>query len=1050
MAKDVKKEMTLEQALKILRGDIFNCPSAQLEEALRVVREKDPTNPLLSETTKLMESFKQENNLQENNPEVYAKNFQDLDDISEKYSFQNFLKAKSNSDIASYVKQTELYADHKAGQQITDAKVKTNYLSLLFEGAKLKAQTSLAGDPKFEKLKPASKAKAFRAQVKTIFFADFAQTAIASSMEKPTTSEQKIGSEAYRNYVVRQSKKAAEIFNGLVSGGKKIRIKTDSILTACADTAVRVENYIGVLRQKAQNSVTNAAAKTKNAVQDGVASARERFNLLADSLQQKKNKFEALANQVSENRYEIWKNIKGSFSDNKFKLIGNVAANAAFGYWTAAAAAGTVAAGAAAPVMVPALAAYAAYHAAGAWVFPVVAEMRKINRKRREAGEEPLKFTAQLKQAWQNKMSKPKDKRSYLIGGILNTGLAVAGFAWLKDGVEAADNAKMLVEGAQEGLNVTLAANIAETKHAISVSRAAVPTVAQLVNAGISYAASVNDPDNKEKAAEFKQDATAALIGAGFNVLFQGMGFAHGEHAESAITPDTELLKDAEAVSVVDSSAVHSQDSTGGVKGFFGRIFGHKEKVDSLHAVNNVNLTTAPADSNVVAASGNAVDSIAADLPVKAGDANLVEDAGGLQGVQMNGIFPSSFTSQEEMGISEKQFNILVQTTEGTLKAATGDEVTLDRAYVNLENAMENFPDKTKEEVLYKFNRLYAFMRKAYDVGDGTLRETPSGSEYLQSRFESMNIAGMDDGKMASLVSFAKENSYAGKADLQEGLNELFPEGLDKKTMGTLVATIQSNQRFYQHSEEMEALINLLGCGKELSAEQAFKLNALLDKTDELLSTGRENTVLTGLNLNTADCNNDEGEWRRLVTPRVPEEKVEVVKVEPIVPEEKEEVVIPLPEIPVPGDVEVPEEETVIIDDELQMREDIIAVAPMAAPRQVPVEEEVLQPQPKVRKVVVTGMSQLQGENEADKEKWLDDDRASKMLKRASSHEDRHVARAGKRVAEPLKEEQNVQQVEKVVATSNSQFTGAEDAHKREAVNSRKAARMLKRRGNSY
>ena len=820
MAKETTGKMTFDEALKILKGDIYLCPLSQLQEAMRIVREQDPTNPALKDALNALKSFETENNLTEDSAKVYADNYKKMEENTADLTFEEF-RAK-NKDIADILDRVEIIDGKGDQEKIVDDKTKNEYLSLLFDGAKMKAEAILAGNKDFANMSKTERNNILKDEIKTIFFADFAQTTIASSLDKPTKEEQVIGSPEYRDFVNRQSKKATEVFGSILQGKEKIKMTVDSILSCCAETAVQIERYISALQRKAQTFVNQAVDKAKAAGK----TVESEFSKLAASLQRKKNKFEELANHISKNRYEIWKIIKGSFSDNKFKLIGNVAANAAFGYWTAAAAAGAAGA-AAAPVLVPAIAAYAAYHTAGAWVYPIIAEMRRINRKKKEKGETPLKFMDALKQAWKNKMNSRKDKRSYIIGGVLNTGLAVAGFAWLKDGLEAADAANTLVGGAKDGLNVSLASNIAETRHAISLGRAGTATVAQLTDASIAYAVAVKDPDNKEKSTEFKQAATSALIGLGFNVVFQELGFSRGQsNAEAAVSSDAPVN--------VETPEKQNRGS------WLGRLFGVKDSTAT--------------DTTVVQAQGGST---------VASQANVVSDASAEN--TDGGLFPRTYTSREEMGISRREYNILVQTTEGTLKSATGDEVTLDRVYRNLEGSMDQFPGKTKEEIIYKFNRLYAFMRKAYEVGDGTLRETPSGHDYLEKRFDRLDL-GLNEDQMRNLVSFAEENTYAGKGEIKNGLKELFPNEFDNKETSSIITIIHSNQRFYQYQQEMEALIGLLGCGNKISAQQALAVNNMLDKTDAILATGTENTQLTGLSL-AKDCHDDDGQWRRIDRP---------------------------------------------------------------------------------------------------------------------------------------------------------------------------------------
>lgn len=958
-------KMSTDEALSILKGDIYAYSYGKVQEAVALLKEKDPTNPVLKAFLERQSSFEKQNNLQSNNAQEYEDNTKNIEDVVSKYSFDKFLDAKDNKDIADYVIKTEVQ-DSVSGKKLDD-KGKKNYLNLLFEGAKIKAQTLLSGSEDFAKMSKTAQIKAVKDEIKTIFFADFAQTAIASSLEKPNKSEQRLGSQAYKQYILRQTQKAQEVFGDIVEGGKKIKIKTDNILSSCADTAVNIENYVRALRYKAQenlakvskDAVKGISAGAKNLADKATAGAQkiadkateeakdladkaaieaqkiaaktaDKFTLLANNIQNKKNKLEQLANKISDNRYEIWKNIKGSFHDNKIKLFGNVAANAAFGFWTAAAASGAAVAGVgAAPVLVPAIAVYAAYHAAGAWVYPVVAEMRKINRKRKEDGQKALPFKQALKQAWHNKMSSRKDKRAYIVGGVVNTGLAVAGFAWLKDGLEAADTVNTLVGGAKEGLNVTLASNIAETRHAISLGRSGAATVAQLTDAAIAYGVSVNDPNNKEKANEFKQTAIAALAGAGLNIAFQGWGFAHGQNHPAEILSNTQTTT---------ASETTAEGRSGWLKNLWQSIVKPADKPDT-----SASDIVPPAE--IVKPDTTAVQTVVE--PQVPASAEI-------------SVFPDKYSP--DMGISKNEYNILVTTTEGTLKSATGEQITLDRAYTNLDAAMANFPDKTKEEIMYKFNRLYAFMRKAYEVGDGTLRETPSGADYLENKFETLNLK-LDDDKMSVLVQFAQKNTYADKAELTKGLKELFPEGLSAKDNAAIITTIHSNQRFYQHQEEMEALINLLGCGEQITAKQAVAINKLLDNTDALLATGKENTQLTGLSL-AKDCHDDDGEWVRVATQ------------EPVIPQAPD----------IDTDIKVDNDDIHVDNAPLNLTQDDFHVDRMEyEPEPARMPMSYIEPEPKqkqVRKVIITGMSQLEGENAPEKEKVLDSKRAARLLKR--------------------------------------------------------------------
>jgi hypothetical protein len=221
--------------------------------------------------------------------------------------------------------------------------------------------------------------------------------------------------------------------------------------------------------------------------------------------------------------------------------------------------------------------------------------------------------------------------------------------------------------------------------------------------------------------------------------------------------------------------------------------------------------------------------------------------------------FPTEYSA--DMGISERQYQTLVDTWEGTLKE---EGQSLDRAYASLTDDVmaENFPGKTREEVLYKFNRLYGFMRRAYPAGNGTLRETAHGEAYLTGRFDKLKL-NLSEDQMSDLVDFAQENTYADDKTINDGLKELFPDGLSNEQKVGILKAIHGNVRFYQNAAEMEALLKLLGCGKDITAEEGKAINALLDRTDEILNTGKgsgNTNYLVGMK---PDCESEAGQWRQ-------------------------------------------------------------------------------------------------------------------------------------------------------------------------------------------
>ncbi len=855
MAAKNTKQMTFDEAVNLLQGDIFTCSQEQIDNAIDVISKQDPNHPIL----------KRVENLQDNQEDKEAKNyFENIEcfqSLLDAYDFKTFVS--DNADVQPYINAIDLTERTNSGNKILTPERKEEYLMMLYEAAKIKAQASLSISANYSKLPKHLQEQLIKEEIKNTFVADFARVAIAPYIEMPSKKEAKLATIENKKYIIRQVHNAANAFKDFITNKKKIIVNTDHILASCADSVSQVESHINKLRKKAK--------KTK-------LSAKQNFNSVADYFSLKIHTFEKFANRISQNKYEIWKSIKGSFKDNKIKLIGNISASTAFGLVTAGIAAGTIGA-----PMTAAVGAYAAYHAAGSWVYPIIAEMRKINRLRKEKNKIPLKLKEQFKQAWKNKTSKDektnsaKARNTYIVNGVINTSLAAIGFGCLKNGLEAIDEVRTLTDGVSDGINVDLANSIAETKHAVSMGRIAIPLAGQLTDAAVTYGISLADPENKEKAEEAKQTAVAALVGVGFSAMAQGIGFALASDNTQDVS---ENLTEAGTQNIpTEETATIKTDSVGlfsRFKNFIGLNSNNSTEVSvqtdtSLQGI-HVAVTTEQ-DNLPLVDNSTELTSNTELLSTDASNADMSNNS-----VQTS-LFPKEYN--ENMGISQKQYNILVSTTEGTLKSATGEEITLDRAYLNLnDDVMQNFPNQTKEEVLYKFNRLYAFMRKAYEVGDGTLRETPSGIDYLEGRFENMNL-NLSDSEMTNLVRFAQENTYDSAQELREGLNQMFPDKFSDRALTSIITTIHSNQRFYQYTEEMEALIKLLGCGEEITAQEAAKINVMLEQTDNIIATGKSNTVFTGLNLSKG-CLDDDGQWMKVSVEPAPQVEPAPIKEDPI------------------------------------------------------------------------------------------------------------------------------------------------------------------------
>ena len=105
MAKETDKQMTFEDALNILKGDVYTCPQSDIDEAIRIVKDKDPNHPVLKTALDKIETYKKENNLQENDAGVYLNNVKDTEEMFKSMSYGNFIKDKENADCKYYGQQ---------------------------------------------------------------------------------------------------------------------------------------------------------------------------------------------------------------------------------------------------------------------------------------------------------------------------------------------------------------------------------------------------------------------------------------------------------------------------------------------------------------------------------------------------------------------------------------------------------------------------------------------------------------------------------------------------------------------------------------------------------------------------------------------------------------------------------------------------------------------------------------------------------------------------------------------------------------------------------
>ena len=823
MAEQVR-EMNFDEAVKLLTDGLWILSQEEISKALEIVRAKDPNHPVLKKAETELKVKKAEDEALQ-----YASNLERVEALKETYD--SFIQDKENeSDTTALINATEI-EDEKG--EVLSPEATQEHFKNLYENAQEKAVISIASDPETSKKTDEELKADFKDRTKTIFFTDFAAIIAGSQMDKPTKAEQKVGSQAFNAFITRQVEKAQTVIgNILTNNNGKLRAKSDAFIASALHTEDQIANHIKDLSKKLKSKYVKASEK-----------ATEIYQKAASTWQTKLNSLRNKARTLWETRYDIMKSVKNSLKDNKYKLITDAGmAFATLGLMPAAGAA---------------IATYAAYHAAGSWVWPVVSEMRKMNRERKEAGETKLPFIKSFKLAWRAKTGDPKKSwreklknpatRTYFISGAVNTIGAIVGASVLSQIVKA-HNATQAVADTVNGVT-------RGTRRAISLGRAGMAAFAGvtdgttdkvIANRLAKKLEQVQDPEEKAKL-----QTQIATLKKGANMKFMGAGIGVG----AALIGQAAMGYFANNKIEVNPEEVNAALNTGNTtlspdeivrNGNLGKAFSFQDSL--LNKNDTTNL-----------------------MPIEpATDTSGLEHANAL----LDGEFASDMAQPEpfptewnkDMGITQKQFKTLVSTMEGSLKT---NNITLDNAYINLDESMSYFDGMTKEQVLYKFNRLYAFMRKAVNVGDGTYRETPSGEAYLQGKFTKL---GFESDKVAELTAFAQEHTYDSKSALKEALENTFGDDLNAKQTKEVMMVIGSNARFYQHGEEMEAMLKALSCGEALSEENASKMKALFVETDALFKTGNRQVIMTGMNLE--NCNDDNGQWHD-VAQKVVEEKQE-------------------------------------------------------------------------------------------------------------------------------------------------------------------------------
>ncbi len=332
----------------------------------------------------VLKSYGEENGLDQE-IEVLRKNDKSLDENLERINFyaKDGTISEDFKELEQVLANVDIVEDDGS---VVDEENKAKNLSQMFEAAKLEAYQENVGNLKYLMASKSEQHKQLTEKVKDLFVAKLGMAGVASTFELPTAEEQK-DENKFKAYLERKAKAADDFIASLIEGGKKLQIRVKDIITACADTDVEVTKFKDVLEGK--------LGKGKSA------------------LGKRLNSFRDKAVALWGKRYEIGRAVVKNIKEHKWQHIVNGGATlavAATGY-------GAIAIGA-----------YAAYSAAGAWIWPVVAEAQKQRAVAKAKGEK-IGFWDSMKTAWQTKKTDKDYKRQSWFGmvGAVAGGLLGAG-----------------------------------------------------------------------------------------------------------------------------------------------------------------------------------------------------------------------------------------------------------------------------------------------------------------------------------------------------------------------------------------------------------------------------------------------------------------------------------------------------------------------------------------------------------------------------------------------------------------------------------------------
>lgn len=342
--------------------------------------------------TEVLQSYEEENGLNQD-VEVLRRNDKSLGEHLDNVRLYTDGKVSDEfHDLAGIITNVEMTEDDDT---VLDADKKQRQLDMLFEAAKLEAHQENIGNIRYLMAPKNAQRKQLVEKVQDLFVAKLAQAGIASAFAAPTVEEQQ-DENKFKAYMKRRAEAANAFIKRLKDGSQKLQLKVKDIITACADTDVEVTKFKDILEAK---------------IGKGTSVLGKKLNIFRDK-----------AAKLWGKAYEISRNVGKSIKEHKWQHIANITATtivAATGY-------GAVAVGA-----------YAAYSAAGAWVWPIIAEAQKQRNAAQQQGEK-LGFGKAWKSAW-NKLKEDRNYKNRAVWGTVGAGIGgLIGAGGMSMGLEKA------------------------------------------------------------------------------------------------------------------------------------------------------------------------------------------------------------------------------------------------------------------------------------------------------------------------------------------------------------------------------------------------------------------------------------------------------------------------------------------------------------------------------------------------------------------------------------------------------------------------------------